>query len=244
MEVYSIIMSIKNIIFIFFSIVSSIVLGLVLLVSNFFSLFDINYIYLTIGLSIFILIFSQVIIDFNNVPLYLKIMSVIMITSSSFSSFFGYNNEIKINGKDTFIFSNERKIYNLVTELKNEAIIIQENQSLLSYPREQLSTMKNILLDASKQAEVISKKRNPALSENLPNDGLYELYKEINAISDLQRKNLILYIEYLDEESEQKYKLINENNNMIISLLFDFAKNLADFAKDNNIRIELNNNEK
>jgi len=237
-------MSIKNLIFIFFSIISSIILGLVLLVSNFFSLFDINYVYLTIGLSIFVLIFSQVVIDFKNVPLYLKIISVIMIIISSFSSFFGYNNETKIKGKDTFIFSNERKIYNLVTELKNEAIVIQENQSLLSYPKEQLSTMKNILLDASKQAEVISRKRNPALSENLPNDGFYELYKEINAISDLQRKNLILYIEYLDEESEQKYKLINENNNMIISMLFNFAKNLADFAKDNNIRIELNNNEK
>jgi|694.fasta_scaffold90463_3 hypothetical protein len=244
MEVYLIIMSIKNLVFLFFSLISSIILGIVLLISNFFSLFDINFVYLTIGISFFILIYSQVIIDFKNVSIYLKIISILMIIISSFSSFFGYNNEIKIKGKNTFIFSNERKIYNLVIELKNEAIIIQENQSLLSYPKEQLATMKNILLDASKQAEVISKKRNPVLSENLPKDEFYDLYKEINAVSDLQRKNLILYIEFLDEESDQKYNSIVANNNLIISMLFEFAKNLAEFAKDNNIRIELNDNEK
>jgi len=237
-------MSIKNLIFLFFSLLSSLILGMVLLISNFFSFFDINYVYLTIGISIFILIFSQVIIDFKNAPLYLRILSILMIIISSFSSFFGYNNEIKIKGKNSFIFSNERKIYNLVIELKNEAIIIQENQSLLSYPIEQLATMKNILLDASKQAEVISKKRNPALSKNLPKDEFYDLYKEINAISDLQRKNIILYIEYLDEESEQKYNSIVSNNNLIITMLFEFAKNLSEFAKNNNIRIELNDNEK
>lgn len=237
-------MSIKNFIFLFFSLLSSLILGIVLLISDFFSFFDINYVYLTIGISIFILIFTQVIIDFKNAPLYLRILSILMIIISSFSSFFGYNNEIKIKGKNSFIFSNERKIYNLVIELKNEAIIIQENQSLLSYPIEQLATMKNILLDASKQAEVISKKRNPALSKNLPKDEFYDLYKEINAISDLQRKNLILYIEYLDEESEQKYNSIVSNNNLIITMLFEFAKNLSEFAKNNNIRIELNDNEK
>ncbi len=233
-----------NLRFFILSFLSSVILGISLLYSNFYSVSKINYLFLCIGLSFFILVLSQVLIDLKTVSKPMQILSILLITTSLLSSFFGFKNSVSIDGKNVLLFSKERKVYNLIYELKDEIILIQENQILFTYPKEQLSTMNDILSKAAKQAEDISRKRNPALVKNLPNEDFLDLYKQINIIAELQKNNFLKYISYVDEQSPQLISEINSNNDIIISLLFVFAEDLSKLAYNNKIEIELKNDKK
>ena len=234
---------IEKVRFLALSLLSAAVISISLLLSNFFSLKNINFLVFFIGLSLYIITISQLIIDYKKVGLISKIFSAFITILFLFSSFLGHQNTVNVNGKNLLFFSNEKKIYDLAIELRDELYIIQENQIFFTYPPQQVSTMSDLLIKAAGQAASISKKRNPALIDKLPAQEFFLLYEKINKLSELQKNNLNNFINYSNEPSDASKIEINKINQDINLLILDSATILKALAKQYNFSLERVNNE-
>ena len=229
--------------FLALSLLSSAVISISLLLSNFFSLKNVNFLVFFIGLSLYIIMVSQLIIDYKKVGLISKLFSAFISILLISASFLGSQNTINVNGKNLLFFSNEKKIYDLAIELRDELYIIQENQIFFTYPSQQVSTMSDLLIKAAGQAASISKKRNPALIDKLPAQEFFLLYEKINKLSELQKNNLNNFINYSNEPTDAfkiEIKTINQDINLLI---LDSATILKALAKQYSFSLERVTNE-
>lgn len=229
--------------FLALSLLSSAVISISLLLSNFFSLKNVNFLVFFIGLSLYIIMVSQLIIDYKKVGLISKLFSAFISILLISASFLGSQNTINVNGKNLLFFSNEKKIYDLAIELRDELYIIQENQIFFTYPSQQVSTMSDLLMAAAGQAASISKKRNPALIDKLPAQEFFLLYEKINKLSELQKNNLNNFINYSNEPTDAFKIEINTINQDINLLILDSATILKALAKQYSFSLERVTNE-
>ena len=225
------------------SVLSSIILSLCLLLSDFFTFSNINYLVLFIGFSLYIIILSQLVIDFKKVGFINKSVSVAISILIIYASFLGYQDTVKVGGNNALFFSNEKKIYDLAIDIRDEIYIIQENQIFFTYPSQQVATMGNLLSAAAGQAADISKKRNPALIGKLPAQEFFALYEIINKLSQLQKNNLNNLINYSNDPTDALELEINTVNQDINTLIIDAASILKDLAKQYNFSLERDINE-
>jgi hypothetical protein len=229
--------------FLALSLLSSAVISISLLLSNFFSMKNVNFLVFFIGLSLYIIMVSQLIIDYKKVGLISKLFSAFISILLISASFLGSQNTINVNGKNLLFFSNEKKIYDLAIELRDELYIIQENQIFFTYPSQQVSTMSDLLIAAAGQAARISKKRNPALIDKLPAQEFFLLYEKINKLSELQKNNLNNFINYSNEPTDAFKIEINTINQDINLLILDSATILKALAKQYSFSLERETNE-
>lgn len=220
------------------SALSSTVLSLFLLLSDFFSFSNINYLVLCIGFSLYIILLSQLVIDFKKVGFISKSLSVVISILIIYASFLGYQDTVKVGGNNALFFSNEKKIYDLAIDIRDEIYIIQENQIFFTYPPQQVATMSDLLAAAAGQAADISKKRNPALIGKLPAQEFFVLYEIINKLSQLQKNNLNNLINYSNEPTDALKLEINTVNQDINILIIDAASILKDLAKQYNFSLD------
>ena len=220
------------------SALSSTVLSLFLLLSDFFSFSNINYLVLCIGFSLYIILLSQLVIDFKKVGFISKSLSVVISILIIYASFLGYQDTVKVGGNNALFFSNEKKIYDLAIDIRDEIYIIQENQIFFTYPPQQVATMSDLLAAAAGQAADISKKRNPALICKLPAQEFFVLYEIINKLSQLQKNNLNNLINYSNEPTDALKLEINTVNQDINILIIDAASILKDLAKQYNFSLD------
>ena len=225
------------------SVLSSTILSLCLLLSDFFTFSNINYLVLFIGFSLYIIILSQLVIDFKKVGFISKSVSVAISILIIYASFLGYQDTVKVGGNNALFFSNEKKIYDLAIDIRDEIYIIQENQIFFTYPSQQVATMGNLLSAAAGQAADISKKRNPALIGKLPAQEFFALYEIINKLSQLQKNNLNNLINYSNDPTDALELEINTVNQDINTLIIDAASILKDLAKQYNFSLERGINE-
>ena len=225
------------------SVLSSTILSLCLLLSDFFTFSNINYLVLFIGFSLYIIILSQLVIDFKKVGFISKSVSVAISILIIYASFLGYQDTVKVGGNNALFFSNEKKIYDLAIDIRDEIYIIQENQIFFTYPSQQVATMGNLLSAAAGQAADISKKRNPALIGKLPAQEFFALYEIINKLSQLQKNNLNNLINYSNDPTDALELEINTVNQDINTLIIDAASILKDLAKQYNFSLERDINE-
>ena len=225
------------------SVLSSTILSLCLLLSDFFTFSNINYLVLFIGFSLYIIILSQLVIDFKKVGFISKSVSVAISILIIYASFLGYQDTVKVGGNNALFFSNEKKIYDLAIDIRDEIYIIQENQIFFTYPSQQVATMGNLLSAAAGQAADISKKRNPALIGKLPAQEFFTLYEIINKLSQLQKNNLNNLINYSNDPTDALELEINTLNQDINTLIIDAASILKDLAKQYNFSLERGINE-
>lgn len=186
---------------------------------------------------------SQLIIDYKKVGLISKLFSAFISILLISASFLGSQNTINVNGKNLLFFSNEKKVYDLAIELRDELYIIQENQIFFTYPSQQVSTMSDLLIAAAGQAASISKKRNPALIDKLPAQEFFLLYEKINKLSELQKNNLNNFINYSNEPTDAFKIEINTINQDINLLILDSATILKALAKQYSFSLERETNE-
>ena len=225
------------------SVLSSTILSLCLLLSDFFTFSNINYLVLFIGFSLYIIILSQLVIDFKKVGFISKSVSVAISILIIYASFLGYQDTVKVGGNNALFFSNEKKIYDLAIDIRDEIYIIQENQIFFTYPSQQVATMGNLLSAAAGQAADISKKINPALIGKLPAQEFFALYEIINKLSQLQKNNLNNLINYSNDPTDALELEINTVNQDINTLIIDAASILKDLAKQYNFSLERGINE-
>lgn len=220
------------------SALSSTVLSLCLLLSDFFSFSNINFLVLFIGFSLYIILLSQLVIDFKKVGFISKSASVVISILIIYASFLGHQDTVKVGGNNALFFSNEKKIYDLAIDIRDEIYIIQENQIFFTYPSQQVATMSDLLKAAAGQAADISKKRNPALIGKLPAQEFFALYEIINKLSQLQKNNLNNLINYSNDPTDALELEINTVNQDINILIIDAASILKDLAKQYNFSLE------
>jgi hypothetical protein len=178
------------------------------------------------------------VIDFKKVGFISKSASVVISILIIYASFLGHQDTVKVGGNNALFFSNEKKIYDLAIDIRDEIYIIQENQIFFTYPSQQVATMSDLLTAAAGQAADISKKRNPALIGKLPAQEFFALYEIINKLSQLQKNNLNNLINYSNDPTDALELEINTVNQDINILIIDAASILKDLAKQYNFSLD------
>ena len=112
----------------------------------------------------------------------------------------GIQGQVVIEGKPYWRNSTTANAYNLAGEIRKDLYILQENQSLLSYPPEQARGLLSLYGAAAGQAEDLAIRWNPATApSDLPLPGFLVVYERMNSAADQQRKALLGYADYLQQ---------------------------------------------
>ena len=112
----------------------------------------------------------------------------------------GVQGQVVIEGKPYWRNSATAYAYKLAAEIRDDLYILQENQSLLSYPPEQARGLLALYGAAAGQAEELSIRWNPATApSDLPVPGFLVVYERMNSAADQQRQALLGYAAYLQQ---------------------------------------------
>ena len=112
----------------------------------------------------------------------------------------GVQGQVVIDGKPYWRNSATAYAYKLAAEIRDDLYILQENQSLLSYPPEQARGLLALYGAAAGQAEELSIRWNPATApSDLPVPGFLVVYERMNSAADQQRQALLGYAAYLQQ---------------------------------------------
>ena len=112
----------------------------------------------------------------------------------------GVQGQVVVNGKPYWRNSDTAQAYQLAVAIRSDLYLLQENQSLLSYPPEQARGLLPLFTTAALQAEELAKRWNPATApSDLPAPGFVVVYQKVNSAADLQRQALLGYAAYLQQ---------------------------------------------
>lgn len=112
----------------------------------------------------------------------------------------GAQGQVVIDGRPYWKYSTTATAYKLAVEVRDDLYLLQENQSLLSYPPEQARGLLPLYTAAAQQAEQVAVRWNPATAPTkLPTPGFLVVYERVNAAADLQRQALLGYAAYLQQ---------------------------------------------
>lgn len=126
----------------------------------------------------------------------LTALLVVVLTAVSFT--LGIRGQVTIQERPQWRYSDAAEASQLAIAIRDDLYILQENQSLFSYPPEQARSMLAYYQSAARQAEMIATRWNPATAPNdLPLPGFLVVLEKVNSAADLQRQALVGYADYV-----------------------------------------------
>jgi hypothetical protein len=122
--------------------------------------------------------------------------SVVVVFGASFV--LGVQGQVTVQDRPQWRFSKTAEASELASAIRADLYVLQENQSLLSYPPEQARSMLAYYQSAAAQAEQIAARWNPATAPlELPVPGFVGVLEKVNSAADLQRQALAGYADFV-----------------------------------------------
>jgi hypothetical protein len=120
----------------------------------------------------------------------------VLVIASSFA--LGLNGQVSVQDRPQWRYSDAAKASELAFAIRADLYILQENQSLFSYPPEQARSMLAYYESASVQADRIAARWNPAIAPaELPLPGFISVLEKVNTAADQQRQALAAFADYV-----------------------------------------------
>lgn len=144
----------------------------------------------------------------------------------------GVQGQVVIEGKPYWRNSDTAHAFMIASEIRDDLYILQENQSLLSYPPEQARGLITLYGAAAGQAEELSKRWNPATApSDLPVPGFLVVYERMNAAADQQRQALLGYAAYLQQPDARLAEEIDRSRGIAEQTYLLAATELANVVR-------------
>lgn len=121
---------------------------------------------------------------------------LVLVVASSFVM--GVRGQVTVDDKPQWRYSRTAQANELALAIRSDLYVLQENQSLFSYPPEQARSMLAYYESAAAQAELIAARWNPATAPaELPLPGFLTVLERVNSAADQQRQALAGFAEYV-----------------------------------------------
>lgn len=127
-----------------------------------------------------------------------RLLAGLVVIAVAISFGLGVHGQVTVEDRPQWRYSRSAQASELALAIRTDLYILQENQSLLSYPPEQARSMHAYYQSAVVQAEQIAARWNPATAPvELPTPGFLSVLEKVNTAADLQRQALAGYADYV-----------------------------------------------